>query len=68
VLAGVSSDADKCRIMPDASFTQVLDKPAAAALSAHGYASCLRMLAPILRACLACMRACLACTSGTRRR
>ena len=37
MLAGVSSDADKCRIMPDASFTQVLDKPAAAALSAHGY-------------------------------
>ena len=51
-----------------AAVTVDCDKPAAAALSAHGYASCLRMLAPMLRACLACMRACLACTSGTRRR
>lgn len=39
MLAGVSSEADKCRMMPDGTFTQIDDKPAAsAALSPHGSA------------------------------
>ncbi len=39
MLEGVSRDADKCRVMPDGSFTQVLDKPEAAALAANGSVS-----------------------------
>ena len=43
MLAGVSSEADKCRMMPDGTFTQIDDKPAAsAALSPHGSARCVR--------------------------
>ena len=39
MLAGVSSEADKCRMMPDGTFTQIDDRPAAsAALAPHGSA------------------------------
>ncbi len=66
MLAGVSSEADKCRMMPDGTFTQIDDKPAAsAALSPHGSARCVRAVCMRLVSLLeGCSFWVVACVSG----